>query len=100
MSVAVVLFTSDLRVHDQPVLRAALRGAERVVPLFVRDDGVRAAGFDAPNRLAFLADCLGALDAGLRQRGGRLILRTGDVVDEVCRWSGSPAPGGSMSRRG
>ncbi|QIQ05641.1 cryptochrome/photolyase family protein [Streptomyces liangshanensis] len=85
MSVAVVLFTSDLRVHDQPVLRAALRGAERVVPLFVRDDGVRAAGFDAPNRLAFLADCLGALDAGLRQRGGRLILRTGDVVDEVCR---------------
>ncbi|MFJ1599152.1 cryptochrome/photolyase family protein [Streptomyces sp. NPDC088261] len=85
MSVAVVLFTSDLRVHDQPVLRAALSGADQVVPLFVRDEGVRAAGFDAPNRLAFLADCLASLDAGLRQRGGRLVVRTGDSVDQVCR---------------
>ena len=85
MSVAVVLFTSDLRVHDQPALRAALRGADEVVPLFVRRHGVRAAGFDAPNRRAFLADCLSSLDAGLRERGGRLVLRTGDVVEEVCR---------------
>ncbi|NEE31481.1 deoxyribodipyrimidine photo-lyase, partial [Streptomyces sp. SID7982] len=33
-SVAVVLFTSDLRLHDNPVLRAALRDADEVVPLF------------------------------------------------------------------
>ncbi|WP_241778640.1 deoxyribodipyrimidine photo-lyase, partial [Streptomyces sp. AcH 505] len=85
MSVAVVLFTSDLRVHDQPVLRAALRGADEVVPLFVLDPGVRAAGFDAPNRRAFLADCLASLDDGLRERGGRLIVRSGEVVDAVCR---------------
>ncbi|MFJ5224673.1 cryptochrome/photolyase family protein [Streptomyces sp. NPDC088400] len=85
MSVAVVLFTSDLRVHDQPVLRAALSGADEVIPLFVRDTGVTEAGFDAPNRLAFLADCLAALDAGLRERGGRLIIRTGDVCEQVCR---------------
>jgi deoxyribodipyrimidine photo-lyase len=83
--IAVAVFTSDLRVHDQPVLRAALRGADEVVPLFVLDDGVRRAGFTAPNRLAFLADCLADLDAALRDRGGRLILRTGDVVDEVAR---------------
>ncbi|OEJ27733.1 deoxyribodipyrimidine photolyase [Streptomyces agglomeratus] len=85
MNVAVVLFTSDLRLHDQPVLGAALRRAEQVVPLFVRDRGVTEAGFDAPNRRAFLADCLAGLDAGLRERGGRLVIRTGDVVDEVCR---------------
>jgi len=85
MSVAVVLFTSDLRVHDQPALHAALRGADEVVPLFVADSGVRAVGFDAPNRRAFLADCLTSLDAGLRERGGRLVLRTGEVVEEVCR---------------
>ncbi|MFD5034967.1 cryptochrome/photolyase family protein [Streptomyces sp. NPDC058405] len=85
MSVAVVLFTSDLRVHDQPVLRAALRAADEVVPLFVRDRGIGAAGFDAPNRLAFLADCLASLDAGLRARGGRLVVRTGEVVEQVCR---------------
>ncbi|WP_433548447.1 cryptochrome/photolyase family protein [Streptomyces sp. CA-294286] len=83
--VSVVLFTSDLRVHDQPVLRAALRGADEVVPLFVLDDGVREAGFAAPNRRAFLADCLAGLDAELRARGGRLVVRTGRVVDEVVR---------------
>ncbi|MFE4536124.1 cryptochrome/photolyase family protein [Streptomyces scopuliridis] len=85
MSVAVVLFTSDLRVHDQPVLRAALDGAEEVVPLFVRDPGIAAAGFDAPNRRAFLADCLASLDTALRERGGRLVIRSGDSVEQVCR---------------
>ncbi|MEU8770353.1 deoxyribodipyrimidine photo-lyase [Streptomyces griseus] len=85
MSVAVVLFTSDLRLHDNPVLRAALRDADEVVPLFVRDDAVHRAGFDAPNRLAFLADCLAALDAGLRHRGGRLIVRRGEAATEVRR---------------
>ncbi|MCF3961562.1 cryptochrome/photolyase family protein [Streptomyces fuscigenes] len=85
MTVAVVLHTSDLRVHDQPVLRAALRAADQVVPLFVRDEGVHRAGFDAPNRRAFLADCLASLDAGLRERGGRLVIRSGDVVEQVCR---------------
>ncbi len=56
-----------------------------MVPLFVRDRGVMDAGFAVPNRLAFLADCLRDLDAGLRERGGRLVLRSGDVVDEVCK---------------
>ncbi|MGC5364698.1 cryptochrome/photolyase family protein [Streptomyces sp. DT24] len=84
MNVSVALFTSDLRLHDNPVLRAAVRDADRVVPLFVQDDGIHAAGFDAPNRRAFLADCLADLDAGLRERGGRLIVRGGDVVTEAC----------------
>ncbi|NXY98988.1 deoxyribodipyrimidine photo-lyase [Streptomyces sp. BR123] len=84
MNVAVVLYTSDLRLHDHPPLRAALSSCDRVVPLFVRDPAVDAAGFAAPNRLAFLADCLADLDTALRERGGRLVLRSGDTVDEVC----------------
>ncbi|WP_118082938.1 deoxyribodipyrimidine photo-lyase [Streptomyces sp. CC0208] len=83
MSISVVLFTCDLRLHDHPPLSAALDGTERVVPLFVRDRAVDAAGFAAPNRLAFLADCLRDLDEGLRERGGRLVLRSGDLVDQV-----------------
>ncbi|MFI0541553.1 cryptochrome/photolyase family protein [Streptomyces sp. WSLK1-3] len=83
MSISVVLFTCDLRLHDHPPLAAALDGTEQVVPLFVRDRAVDAAGFAAPNRLAFLADCLRDLDAGLRERGGRLVLRSGDLVDQV-----------------
>jgi deoxyribodipyrimidine photo-lyase len=85
MSVAMALFTADLRTHDNPVLAGALDAADTVVPLFVRDDGVRAAGFTAPNRAAFLAGCLADLDAGLRASGGRLVVRSGDVVREVCR---------------
>ncbi len=85
MRTAVVLFTSDLRVRDNPVLRAACDGAEQVVPLFVRDRGLARTGFLAPNREAFLADCLADLDEALRSRGGRLVLRHGDVVAETCR---------------
>ncbi|MEU3601826.1 deoxyribodipyrimidine photo-lyase [Streptomyces sp. NPDC006798] len=85
MSVSVMLFTSDLRVHDQPALAAAVRDADTVIPLFVRDTGIGRAGFDAPNRRAFLADCLASLDRSLRDRGGRLVVRSGSVVDEVCR---------------
>ncbi|MFJ6795380.1 cryptochrome/photolyase family protein [Streptomyces sp. NPDC091268] len=82
MNVAVVLYTSDLRVHDHPPLRAALSSCDQVVPLFVRDRAP-AAGFASPNRLAFLADCLADLDASLRERGGRLVVRSGDPVAEV-----------------
>ncbi|MCS0603036.1 DNA photolyase family protein [Streptomyces sp. LP11] len=85
MHVSVVLFTGDLRLYDHPPLRAALDAADAVVPLFVRDRAVEAAGFAAPNRSAFLADCLRDLDASLRDRGGRLVVRSGDLVEEVCR---------------
>ncbi|KJY26634.1 cryptochrome/photolyase family protein [Streptomyces katrae] len=85
MTVSVVLFTSDLRVHDHPPMRAALEGGGEVVPLFVRDRAVDRAGFAAPNRLAFLADCLVDLDRALRRLGGRLVVRSGDLVEEVSR---------------
>ncbi|REK85313.1 deoxyribodipyrimidine photo-lyase [Streptomyces inhibens] len=85
MEAAICLFSSDLRLHDQPVLHAALRSAARVVPLFVVDSGIADAGFMVPNRAAFLAGALADLDAGLRERGGCLVIRTGDVVAETCR---------------
>ncbi len=85
MKTSVVLFTADLRVHDNPVLRAAHAEAERVVPLFVLDTGVAGTGFAVPNRAAFLAGCLADLDDALRARGGRLVVRRGEVVAETCR---------------
>ena len=81
MRAAVVLFTRDLRVHDQPALSAAARDAEAVLPLFVLDDAILHGA--APNRVAFLRDSLADLDASLRARGSRLHLRRGDVVSEV-----------------
>jgi deoxyribodipyrimidine photo-lyase len=81
---AVVLFTRDLRVHDQPALAAAVAASEQVVPLFVFDRTVLAR-FGTPNRVAFLLDALSDLDGSLRERGGALVLRRGDVVEETMR---------------
>ncbi|MFC6062518.1 cryptochrome/photolyase family protein [Streptomyces ochraceiscleroticus] len=88
MTVAIVLFTADLRVHDHPPLRAALSSSDEVVPLFVHDAAIEAAGFAAPNRRAFLSDCLTDLDEALRDRGGRLVVRSGSTTEEVCRVAG------------
>ncbi|MFE1318366.1 cryptochrome/photolyase family protein [Kitasatospora phosalacinea] len=85
MTLAVVLFTQDLRLHDNPALHAARAGADRVVPLFVSDPAVGAAGFAAPNRAAFLAGCLADLDAGLRRAGGRLLVREGDTAEQTAK---------------
>ena len=82
MSVAIVLFTRDLRVHDQSALTAATATHERVVPMFVLDEVLlRDAG--TPNRVSFLLDSLRALRASLRHLGGDLVVRRGDVVTEV-----------------
>jgi deoxyribodipyrimidine photo-lyase len=85
LSCAVVLFTRDLRMRDQAALATATREAEHVVPLFVLDDVLLRGPCGAPNRLSFLLDCLRDLDGSLRERGGRLVLRRGDPVEEVLR---------------
>jgi deoxyribodipyrimidine photolyase len=79
MRLAIMLFTRDLRLHDNPALDAAARRAQAVVPLFVLDDRLAA----APNRARFLLEALTDLRAGLRERGGELIIRRGDPVTEV-----------------
>ena len=84
MRVGVVLFTRDLRVHDNPALHAACEECERVVPLFVLDDAVLAA-FGAPNRVAFLLGALRDLDVSLGGLGAGLVVRRGDVAAEVAR---------------
>ena len=79
MSTAIVLYTRDLRVHDQAALTAATTEHEQVVPMFVLDETLlRAAG--TPNRMSFLLDSLHALRASLRELGGDLVVRRGDVV--------------------
>ena len=82
-SVAIVVFTRDLRVHDNPALHAAAARAEQVVPVFVLDQRIARMRFNQPNRAAFLADALGDLDRTLARRGGRLVIRRGDVAAEV-----------------
>ncbi|HLM18883.1 MAG TPA: deoxyribodipyrimidine photo-lyase [Acidimicrobiia bacterium] len=82
-SVAVVVFTRDLRVNDHPALARAAREAERVVPMFVLDDAILGSRFNRPNRTGFLLESLHDLDDALRALGGRLVVRRGDWVREV-----------------
>jgi deoxyribodipyrimidine photo-lyase len=81
METAIVVFTRDLRVHDNPALALACAQAERVVPVFVLD----AALTTSPNRTRFLLDSLADLREGLRERGGELVIRAGEPVTEVMR---------------
>jgi deoxyribodipyrimidine photo-lyase len=85
VNTAIVLFTRDLRVHDNPALSTAAREAERIVPLFVFDDAILGSSFAQPNRVAFLLDALRDLDSSLAGRGARLVLRAGDVVAETVK---------------
>jgi deoxyribodipyrimidine photo-lyase len=82
VSIALVLFNRDLRVHDNPALSAAAR-ERQVIPLFVFDEALLRSRFAAPNRLAFLLGALRDLDGSLRARGARLFLRDGDPVEEA-----------------
>jgi deoxyribodipyrimidine photo-lyase len=81
---AIVLFTRDLRVTDNPALWAASR-AERTVPLFVLDDAILKSRFAAPNRVAYMREALVDLDGRLKAMDGRLFVRRGQVVKEAMK---------------
>lgn len=75
----IVWFRRDLRIADHaPLHRAARRGA--VIPVFVFDRALLHHPETAVARVAFMLNCLAALDQELRDRGGRLIVRSGDPV--------------------
>jgi deoxyribodipyrimidine photo-lyase len=82
MGAAVVLFTRDLRVHDNPALAAACAGSDPVIPLYVLDPKL---GELSANRSRFLHQSLADLRGQLRERGGDLIVRTGDPVHETLK---------------
>lgn len=83
MTTAVVVFTRDLRIDDQPALAAAARAADTVVPLFVFDDAILGSSFNRPNRTGFLLESLTDLDAQLRALGAALVVRRGDWIAEI-----------------
>lgn len=81
MRTVVVLFTRDLRVHDNPALATAAATADQVVPLFVIDPSLKVPA----NRRRFLLESLSDLRHHLRALGGDLMVRTGDPVAQAIR---------------
>ncbi len=85
MSTALWWIRRDLRLSDNQALAAALETAEQVVPVFVLDPALMASPYSGDKRLAFLFDGLRSLDADLRQRGSRLLVRHGEPAAELAR---------------
>ncbi len=82
-------FRRDLRLADNPTVAAAARGPTAF--LYILDEGPAARPMGAASRW-WLEKSLRALDADLRRRGGRLILRRGDparIVPEMARTVGA-----------
>ncbi|MFI5913723.1 cryptochrome/photolyase family protein [Dactylosporangium sp. NPDC051541] len=76
-----MLFTRDLRVHDNPALSASVSAFDRVLPLFVHNPALASGA----NRARFLTGALDDLRSALQSRGGDLAELRGDPVDEAIR---------------
>jgi deoxyribodipyrimidine photo-lyase len=80
---ALMWFRRDLRVRDNPALRAALDAHEHVVPVFCLDDRLLHGRHASGSRTQFMLECLTGLDAALRERGAALVVRRGAPEQEL-----------------
>ncbi len=92
MKTTIVWFKTDLRVHDNVVLHAAVRDSDRVVPVYCIDE----AHFDNTEygfkktgafRAQFLLESLQDLDAQLRALASGLLVLRGATVEEIAKVS-------------
>jgi deoxyribodipyrimidine photo-lyase len=87
-------FRQDLRLQDNPALRAAVARGGPVVPIYILDDAGEWGWVPGGAARAWLHRSLAALDASLRTRGSRLILARGDaekILRDLLRATGAGA---------
>ena len=80
-----VWFRRDLRLRDNPALRAALEGHDRIVPAFCFDERLLGGRHASGPRTQFLLECLAELRDGIADRGGRLFVRSGRPERELAK---------------
>jgi deoxyribodipyrimidine photo-lyase len=84
----ILWFRRDLRLGDHPALDAAAASGAPIVPVYVLDDDTPGAWRLGGASRWWLGGSLRALDAELRARGSRLVLRRGEsgaVLPELAR---------------
>ncbi|HTV92060.1 MAG TPA: FAD-binding domain-containing protein [Verrucomicrobiae bacterium] len=95
-------FTHDLRIEDHAGLaQAAARGD--VLAVMIIDRAVEARLARSPRRAAFFCAAVAALDAALRERGTRLVVRrgaAGATLKSIARACGAAGVAWSMSYDG
>jgi deoxyribodipyrimidine photo-lyase len=90
----IVWFRADLRISDNPALVWAIARGAHVVPVFVLDDHWPDPWQPGGAARWWLHHSLRALDAALRERGNRLVLRCGPadrVIPELAAETGATA---------
>lgn len=80
----ILWFRQDLRLADNPALAHAMKTGRPILPLYILDQGPATLQTGAAS-LWWLDKSLRALDAALRARGSRLVLRRGDSEAELRR---------------
>jgi len=83
VSAAVVVFTRDLRLRDQPALTAAVAAGDTVLPMFVFDDRILGTSHANANRMGFLLESLADLRESLKGIGADLVVRRGNWAEQV-----------------
>ncbi|XP_068718955.1 uncharacterized protein [Montipora capricornis] len=78
---SVHLFRKDLRLHDNPTLRACLEDSGTFYPVYVLDTKAARESKISPNRWNFLLECLRDLDNQLAGLGSRLFVVRGRDVE-------------------
>lgn len=87
MSAALVWFRRDLRDFDHAALHHALADHERVYCAFVFDATILAPLPRYDRRVEFIWHAVNELDDALHAKGGGLIVRYGDPLDEILQLS-------------
>ena len=79
--VHVIWFKRDLRVHDHAALAAAVSSGAPILPLYIFEPAYWALAEHSRRQFDFVSESLQELDAALKARGGRLVVRTGNALD-------------------
>ena len=79
----IVWFRRDLRLRDNPALAAALARCGPIVPVYIWDEAGEGDWLPGAASRWWLQHSLAALDAALRERGSRLVIRRGDAASTL-----------------
>ena len=85
MAASIWWIRRDLRLTDNQALAAAVNVSAEIIPAFILDPTLLNSPNSSKNRIAFLFDGLRSLDADLRARGSRLIVRQGKPRDQLAQ---------------
>lgn len=80
---SLVWFRRDLRLKDHRALFEACRASGEVLPVFVIDEQILKRVKKGNRQVEFIQQSLDELDQGLRDRGSRLLVVTGNPVQKI-----------------